>query len=96
MVSIHVDFEGGLQTDFNAPNGLDVTVSAGTTVASLPAFLVSKFIGAYDKIRFTDKAGDVLPGVLIMVNDVDSALCGMDHALEEGDTVTFISTLHGG
>lgn len=96
MVSIHVDFEGGLQTDFNAPNGLDVTVGSGMTVGELPKFLVEKYIGDYQKIRFINKDGEVLPGVLVMINDVDSAINGMDYVLNEKDTITFISTLHGG
>ena len=37
------------------------------------------------------------PGILVMVNDVDWELSGReDTELEAGDTVVFLSTLHGG
>ena len=37
------------------------------------------------------------PGILVLVNDCDWELCGkLDAKLDEGDTVVFISTLHGG
>ena len=40
---------------------------------------------------------DVRPGILVLVNDADWELVGQtEYALENGDNVTFISTLHGG
>ena len=39
----------------------------------------------------------VRPGVLVLVNETDWELTGgVDTELSEGDTVVFISTLHGG
>ncbi|KAH0790607.1 ubiquitin-related modifier [Histomonas meleagridis] len=96
MVLVHIDFEGGLQTDFNAPNGIDLEVEEGTRIEQLPKILVDKYIEDPSKIRFTDSNGNVLPGVLIMVNDIDAAIEGVDSVLSEKDTITFISTLHGG
>ena len=43
------------------------------------------------------KENTVRPGILVLVNDADWELLGqLDYKLEEGDTVVFISTLHGG
>ena len=40
---------------------------------------------------------DIRPGILIVINEVDSELCGhLDYELQTGDSVLFISTLHGG
>lgn len=40
---------------------------------------------------------DVRPGILVLVNDADWELVGQtSYVLQDGDTVTFISTLHGG
>jgi len=40
---------------------------------------------------------DVRPGILVLINEADWELMGQtDYILEEGDTVAFISTLHGG
>ena len=37
------------------------------------------------------------PGILVLINDTDWELTGQLQTLvEDGDTVTFISTLHGG
>lgn len=37
------------------------------------------------------------PGILVLINDVDWELEGkLEYELEEGDTISFISTLHGG
>ncbi|KAF5838368.1 ubiquitin-related modifier 1 [Dunaliella salina] len=43
------------------------------------------------------KGDSVRPGILVLVNDCDWELSGtLDCELQDGDTVTFISTLHGG
>jgi len=43
------------------------------------------------------KDNTVRPGILVLINDADWELLGqLDYKLEEGDTVVFISTLHGG
>lgn len=43
------------------------------------------------------KDDSVRPGILVLINDSDWELLGqLDYTLEEGDVVTFISTLHGG
>ena len=40
---------------------------------------------------------DVRPGILVLVNDADWELVGQTrYILENGDNITFISTLHGG
>jgi len=43
------------------------------------------------------KGDTIRPGVLVLINDADWELSGLDDSvLEPGDKVTFISTLHGG
>lgn len=43
------------------------------------------------------KGDSVRPGILVLINDSDWELSGREEAeLAEGDTVLFISTLHGG
>lgn len=43
------------------------------------------------------QGGMVRPGILVLVNDADWELCGgAEASVEEGDEVSFISTLHGG
>jgi len=39
----------------------------------------------------------VRPGILVLINDADWEIMGMeDYNLSENDSITFISTLHGG
>ena len=43
------------------------------------------------------KEGTVRPGILVLINDADWELMGqLEYELEQGDTILFISTLHGG
>ena len=43
------------------------------------------------------KDNTVRPGILVLVNEADWELMGeLEYGIEEGDTFTFISTLHGG
>jgi molybdopterin converting factor small subunit len=96
MTAIRVLFEGGLQNDFNARSGLSVTVPPGTALGALPGIIAGQFLTPESPVRFLSPTGGVLPGILIMLNDVDSEIDGLDVVLKVGDTVTFISTLHGG
>lgn len=96
MISIHIDFEGGLQTDFQAPNGVDFQIPQGTKLHQLPSLLAQKYITPEHPIKFITEDGSVLPGILIMINDADSEIEGLDVDLQNKDNVTFISTLHGG
>jgi ubiquitin related modifier 1 len=39
----------------------------------------------------------VRPGVLVVINDTDWELCGKEeYQVQDGDHISFISTLHGG
>ena len=96
MTKIHIDFEGGLQTDFEAPNGIDFTVPEGTTLGQLPLIMKENLIKPEHPIPFVGDNGRVRPGILIMINDVDSEIEGVNVVLKQNDNVTFISTLHGG
>jgi len=43
------------------------------------------------------KGDTVRPGILVLINEVDWELSGMGESeLSEGDSIAFISTLHGG
>ena len=94
-MDVKVEFEGGLQTDFEAPNGITVKVPEETTLGKLAPLVLEQF-GKGKAIRFVGEGGAVVPGILIMLNDTDSEIEGLDTVLKPGDSVTYISTLHGG
>jgi len=95
MTTVKVQFEGGLQIDFNSPSGLSLSVPVGTTLRQLPAIVASQFDPA-KSVRFVNLQGETIPGILVMLNDVDSEVEGLDAVLKRDDIITFISTLHGG
>lgn len=44
-----------------------------------------------------DDASEVAHGVITLINDTDTGLLlEYDTVIEAGDTITFVSTLHGG
>ncbi|EAY17366.1 hypothetical protein TVAG_319610 [Trichomonas vaginalis G3] len=95
-LDISIEFEGGLEHDFKAPNGLKEKVPAGMKLEELPALLSKKYLDPSKPTRFLAENGHLLPGILVMINDADSEIDGMDQKLSSGDHITFISTLHGG
>lgn len=50
-----------------------------------------------ERPEFFVQGETVRPGILVLVNDTDwELLGGLEYKVQEGDTVVFISTLHGG
>ena len=110
-VRLAVEFGGGLEVLFGGSKRLDILLppdvrSAGELVRWLAG--PSRLLAAAERrdlfaVPAPAGAGPsagqlrVRPGVLVLINDTDWALeGGADAALRAGDTVAFISTLHGG
>lgn len=50
-----------------------------------------------DRPELLIENGTVRPGILVLVNDTDWELLGeLNYSIKPNDTITFISTLHGG
>ena len=105
MPVLNLLLSGGLELLF--PNacksfpGLDVPapVPGGPlTVRATVAWVAATLLSAQSRVSlFVGDDGGLRPGILCLVNDADySLLGGEDAELEDGDTVIFISTLHGG
>lgn len=61
--------------------------------------LIEKLRTGYmsDKEEMFVQAGTVRPGIIVLINDTDWELEGTtEYAIENNDTIAFISTLHGG
>lgn len=93
---VSVEFEGGLEHDFKAPDGVKVSVPDGLKLEDLPAILAKKYLDPSKPTRFLAENGKLLPGILVMINDADSEIDGIDQKLSKNDHIVFISTLHGG
>lgn len=103
MARVAVELGGGLDVLFGGARSLGTVALAEPTVRALVAALA-------DDPRFDPSRADLFlagcsadgspllrPGILVLVNDADWELTGgYATALDDGDVVVFISTLHGG
>uniref|UniRef100_A0A915Q4F9 Ubiquitin-related modifier 1 homolog n=1 Tax=Setaria digitata TaxID=48799 RepID=A0A915Q4F9_9BILA len=102
VLSLKIEFSGGAESLFDMQKEFDIQVpneSGPLSVGDLLQYINVNLIP--DKSRshlLLDKdAGSVRPGILVLINEVDwDLLQGPKTILEDGDVVSFISTLHGG
>lgn len=102
ILFLKLEFSGGAESLFNMQKEFDIQVPNGSRpllVSDLLQYVVANLLS--DKSRshlLVDKSGeDVRPGILVLINEVDwELLQGPKTVLEDGDVVSFISTLHGG
>lgn len=108
-IPITVTFLGGLAPLFANASTQTIylphpSTSDQATVSDLIAHLASTFLSpsaapASKRAMFVPSDSDrtVRPGILVLVNEADWELLGEgEAALEKGDEVVFVSTLHGG
>ncbi|KEG14138.1 ubiquitin-related modifier (inferred from BLASTP similarity) [Trypanosoma grayi] len=96
---ITVQFAGGCELLFDKQTALqlDGVVPHEMTVNGLVQLLKADYVKERPDL-FVDPTGTALrPGILVLVNACDAdVLGGSDYVLCDGDTIEFISTLHGG
>ena len=67
------------------------------TLRELIAYITDNIITEKADIPVFIEDGTVRAGILVLINDTDWVLEGMeDYVIESGDVFTFTSTLHGG
>jgi ubiquitin related modifier 1 len=87
-------FDGKKRIDLNLESPSDSGKSAWT-MEKLIDELRRKHLKEKEEMFVT--GGSVRPGIIVLVNDTDWELLETTrYVLEEGDSVAFISTLHGG
>jgi ubiquitin related modifier 1 len=95
--SLTIELSGGLELLFSGQRSLQVALPAAgrCSIKALLALLRDSHLQERPELFM---AGDsVRPGILVLINEVDWELEGMLAAeVAHGDTVTLISTLHGG
>jgi ubiquitin related modifier 1 len=100
MVRLELEFGGGMELLFGNERQVEVdipTPSSATPLTVRDALAWMRDNLLKERPELFMKENTIRPGVLVLVNDADWELSGMDESeLEEGDKVTFISTLHGG
>jgi ubiquitin related modifier 1 len=101
-LKVTVEFGGGSELLFGGQKRIDLELPAQSstgdrqfTIRDLLAHLCAKHLR--DRPELFVQGEDIRPGILIVVNEVDSELLGhLDYVLQSSDTILFISTLHGG
>ena len=95
MSNINIEFNGGLELIFKNKQLSLKFEKEQFTLQELVDALKSHIIERPE--FFLTKEGKVRPGVLVLINDSDWELFDKEHTiLSNNDTVSFISTLHGG
>eukprot|EP00271_Cylindrocystis_brebissonii_P003370 TRINITY_DN14268_c0_g1_i1.p1 TRINITY_DN14268_c0_g1~~TRINITY_DN14268_c0_g1_i1.p1 ORF type:complete len:109 (-),score=27.12 TRINITY_DN14268_c0_g1_i1:715-1041(-) len=108
MVKLTLEFSGGLELLFGGKKAqqVDVPMPSGAAqpaaevkqelqVGQLLAWIRENLVE--ERPEMFMKGDSVRPGILVLVNESDWELSGkLQSLLEDGDTVVFISTLHGG
>ncbi|EIE27613.1 ubiquitin-related modifier [Coccomyxa subellipsoidea C-169] len=98
MVKVKIELSGGLEILFGNTRAHDLEiheinekVTVGDVIVKARDNLLT------DRPELFMKDNSVRPGILVLINDTDWELTGtLQTLVEDGDTVTFISTLHGG
>ncbi|KAF7329920.1 Ubiquitin-related modifier 1 [Mycena kentingensis (nom. inval.)] len=104
-ISLKVEFGGGLELLFSNERSHKLNVPASVQIPSgetkpaditfLIRYLRDTLLKEREELFMENET--VRPGILVLVNDTDWELEGEgEYALQNGDEIVFISTLHGG
>lgn len=100
MIQLKVEFLGGLDVVSNGVREHKVELpgdEGDVTLKDLIAHVAKTVISDPKDIPVFIENDTVRPGILVLINDTDWELEGMeDYVVEAGDVFTFTSTLHGG
>jgi ubiquitin related modifier 1 len=98
-VRVTVEFAGGMDLLFGGNKSVDVSLLPGPSgvVSVLDVMLHCRDHLLTERPELFMKDDRVRPGILVVINDADWELSGTTTSqVSDGDTVVFISTLHGG
>lgn len=103
MVKVKVEFLGGLDVVFQKQRQwklefkVDGKADDEINVGDLIEYLVENLIQNERDVEVFIENDSIRSGILTLINDTDWELEGeKEYVLEDGDIVSFTSTLHGG
>lgn len=100
MIKVKVEFLGGLDVISNGVREHKVTLDGeegDVLMKDLIKHVTNTVVCDPKDIPVFIEEDTVRPGILVLINDTDWELEGMeDYVVEAGDVFTFTSTLHGG
>jgi ubiquitin related modifier 1 len=97
-ITVSLEFLGGLDVILSPRKRIHtITVPESSNIRALIAAIVDQFIPDKKDVEVFLENGTIRPGILTLINDTDWELEGEEeYVLEDGDVVSFTSTLHGG
>ncbi|KAK4224849.1 ubiquitin-like modifier 1 [Podospora fimiseda] len=103
MIPITVEFSGGLEMLFSNKAKHSISIPSKNPTSKSP-INIGHFIRYLVDNLITDDRTDLFvledhlrPGILVLINDADWELEGEEeYEIQSGDTILFVSTLHGG
>ncbi|KAK9837836.1 hypothetical protein WJX74_006023 [Apatococcus lobatus] len=97
MVAVTIELSGGLEALFGEQKTLKANVPSSGQLTASQLIKWTRDNLVVERADLFVQGNSVRPGILVLINDTDWELCGLLNAeIEDGDTVVFISTLHGG
>jgi ubiquitin related modifier 1 len=95
-MQLHLQYSGGLELLFNNEKQMQVEIPEDITkLGQLIPWITKNRL--QERPELFQQGDSVRPGILVLINESDWELEGeLEYLLKEGDTITFISTLHGG
>lgn len=97
VTKVHIEFSGGLELLFEKRKQIDLAVplKEGFPLKDLLKYIRDKELKERPELFMQEET--IRPGILILINEVDWELeGGIDYKVQNGDSIVFISTLHGG
>lgn len=100
MVTVKVEFLGGLDQTFGGLKNAKVQIDGDegdVKLMDLIDKLSNDYITNEKDFELFIQEGTIRPGILVLINDTDWELEDKEeYLLENGDLISFTSTLHGG
>lgn len=95
MVIVDVELSGGAELLFGGARKIPVVMPDDSSISDLIIWLKDNKLELRQDLFVSGNS--VRPGILVLINDVDWEIEGTkNYKLKNNDTITFISTLHGG
>ena len=94
-MKVKIEFSGGLELMFDKKKNIDLEMKDDAILSDVIEELRKNHLKEKEEMFIQN--GTVRPGIIVLINDTDWELCDNEnYKVEANDTISFISTLHGG
>uniref|UniRef100_A0A0N4Z4S4 Ubiquitin-related modifier 1 homolog n=1 Tax=Parastrongyloides trichosuri TaxID=131310 RepID=A0A0N4Z4S4_PARTI len=99
MTNVELQFGGGAETLFKNEKSIKISLPGNEswTMKKLLEWIKENLLKDCKTPELLIQDGTVRPGILVLINDCDwEIMDGINAVINNNDTITFLSTLHGG